>query len=483
MSHKNNQLDEKLLLNFTEDNFKTEYNNYKAQKKDRYNKKDKRVMGEDGILPKTYDSLLENHDYAKFITNRIKNGRYLFKPLREIEISKISGIPFKEAKKAGKTRTLSISPLKDIIVQKIIYQTIEDYCETKFEVIDNLSYGYRKGKAAPDAVRQIQNDIQKGYTYVLDADISKFFDEIPHSQLVAELKNFFGKENKILLKLLKRFIYTYRIETQNYKALTEFHKKKLKRTRREKGIPQGGVLSGIIANIYMYNFDIWVKENLSLKYKLKYVRYADDFVILLRDESHIEECFKKIDDKIKDMGLKLHPLNYPKREIESKATNAINLKDDYLEYVGFKITPKFIRIKNDNLNAFKNKIKELLKKYEIEPSFTLNTLIKKINFKIIGNEAYQDKNICQNCGLPFPKRSWMSYFVNITDVRQLKSLDHWIFREINSSHFKKEKTYIKKAFLKKNNLKSLEIEYYSLKKELKKITERCSCSPSEIKFY
>ncbi len=506
-------LDEILKENLTEGNFKESYLSYKELKKERYSKKqtkkkfgskkakedlrDKRSMGEEGISPKTYDNLFLNKDNIKYIISRLHKEKYLFKPLKEIEVSKISGMPLKEAKKIKKIRTLSISSLKDVIVQKIIYDSILDFTEEKFKKFDGISYAYRPENSAPDAARKVQKYMKDGYNIVINADLSKFFDTIPHDQLVACLKEFYGEENKFLIKLLSRFVYSYRIEVKNYKTLERiaktkrikrnvFHHKKIKRTKRLRGIPQGGVLSGILANIYLYDFDEYMKSKMKVK-DLKYIRYADDFIVFLKDESNVKEIFSELRDFLEAKGLTVHGLKEESKEKYSEIVN-LNNKKSFIEYVGFKINSKYIRIKTDNRNAFKRKILEIIEKNNDKD---LRTIIKKINFKIVGNEEFIKKTICPfckqpyclKCGLPLKKRSWISYFSNITDTRELKTLDKWIFNEINKNYRLRTNKYLKKAQLKKMKLKSIEREYYNYKKFLRKNKYTCKCQPNEAIFY
>lgn len=501
-------LDEILKENLTEEKFKKSYLNYKELKKEMYSKKkkskkdkeslkDKRSMGEEGISPKTYDNLFLNEDNIKYIISRLHKDKYLFKPLKEIEISKISGIPLKEAIKMKKIRTLSISSLKDVIVQKLIYDSILDFTEEKFKKFDGISYAYRPGNSAPDAARKVQKYMKDGYNIVINADLSKFFDTIPHHQLLTCLRKFYGEENNFLIKLLSRFIYSYRIEVKNYKKLEKrsknkkikrniFHHKKIRRTKRIEGIPQGGVLSGILANIYLYDFDKYMKDKMKVE-ELKYIRYADDFIVFLKEESGVKEIFNELRKFLNNKGLTVHGLKEESKEKYSEIVN-LNNKKSFIEYVGFKINPKYIRIKSDNRNAFKKKILEVIERNKDKD---LRTIIKKINFKIVGNEEFIKKTICPlckqpyclKCGLPLKKRSWISYFSNITDTRELKILDKWIFNEINKNYRLRTNKYIKKAQLKEMKLKSIEREYYNYKKFIRKHKYTCKCQPNEAIFY
>lgn len=492
-------LDERILKNLTCENLKEVYEKFKEKKHDYLSipEKDKRQMGEDGISLRTYDKIFTDSNNFLAIINRVKNRKYLFKPFREIEISKDKRLSLKEAKLKNKIRVLSIANVKDTVVQQVIYESIKEYTEKKFKEIDLVSYAYREGKSAPSAVRRIQKYIELDYKYVLNMDLSKFFDTINHKLMINDLYKFFGKDNKILLTILKNFLYSYRITSKNLKetkykgkklrpTLKIFHNVKVKRERREKGIPQGGVLSGLLANIYLYDFDLWISNILRRKYDLKYIRYADDFLILLKNDEKIEEIFKEVESQLSKKELKVHPLG--------EKSEVINLNERSTNYVGFEIKKNKVKVKKNNEIAFKNKIKlilneaEKLQEFEEKKSIkVLNNIIRKINFKIIGNRAFYEKY--EKCGKEPDYKNWIGYFGNITDVHQLKKIDRWIFNNLKFFMYKNFGFKIKKSnysYLKANNfeqnlykLRRLELEYYGYRKSLRKKIEFCKCTPKE----
>lgn len=492
-------LDEKILENLTTKNLKRIYDEYADKKRDYLciPNKDKRIMGEDGISIRVYDKIFYYENNFTPIMKRIKSRKYLFKPFREIEISKDKALTVSEAKKKDKIRILSIANVKDTVVQQLIYDSIKNYTEEKFQKVDQISFAYREGKSAPSAVRKIEKYIEKGYMYILNIDLSKFFDTIDHKILIDDLYSFFCKENKILLSILKNFIYSYRITPENlnkarYKGKKMipkyklFHNVKVKREKREKGIPQGGILSGLLANIYLYDFDLWMIKTLNEKYDLKYIRYADDFLVLLKNSKNIETIFNEIKEKLLSKNLIVHPLG--------EKSQIINLNKKMVNYVGFEIQKNKTRVKKENIEAFKTKIKKIFseikksKEYkEKKVADVQNRLITKINFKILGNRAYYE--ICEKCGKMVDYRSWIGYFGNITDVNQLKVLDNWIYNYLKYFMYKNFKIRIKKReiYFKKNvnyeennyKLRSLEWEYYYYRRSLQRKVEFCKCTPKE----
>lgn len=464
----NDHIDQNMVSLFNEDNLLTFFKKFKNSKYDVFLEKLNIQIGVDGISIETFEKELDKN--FKSICKRIKNGSYIFSPLREIIISKDPNLNLNQAKEQNKTRILSIATIKDTLVQKVIYESILEYSEVQFKKInslDNISFSYRPNKSAPKAAQLIFTYLKSSnYKFAIDADLSKFFDTIPHDKLMEAIKTFFGEDNKLLIKYLYRFIKTDRCEAENYKKIETFYTKKPKRTKRDKGIPQGGVLSGLIANIYLHEFDKWVYK--SYKTKISYVRYADDFIILFKNQSDIEYIFKSIESELFKIGLTIHPIG--------EKTKQIDLKVENINFVGFEISTRFIRAKKNNIIKFKNRIYNHLKEIKYEGDFIsyLKSIIKFINFKILGNEGFNQ--ICEFCCNKYPLRSWLKFFLNITDIRQLKSIDIWIKNLICKKVYNEVNKKIKPNKLKEYDLVSLEQEYYrNRKKRLKDKEEFCNC--------
>lgn len=472
-------LDDKIKESFNELNFKNQFFCYKLAKTDKYKNDNntKIPMGVDGINQINFEEHIET--ISRHACKRVIEGKYFFSPFREIEISKLPGVKLKQARELEQIRTLSIATIKDVVVQKIFYNAIEDYCEKKFdELKPEVSFAYRRGKSAPKAAKKIYEAISKqGYVYCLDADIKSFFDEIPHDKLLIKIEQFFGEENILTIKYLKRFFSADKVKYDDYYGnVDKYYNNKPKRIKRSSGIPQGGVLSGLVANIYMHDFDTYMVKNLYSKYNydIKYFRYADDFVILSKKENIINDIFKDIQVYLHNEGLTIHEIG--------KKTNKINMSEscrEKLEFLGFKISPKNLSIKKSNIKKFQSKIDEKINQtiiYKNNPHKGLEIMIKKIRFKILGNlEFTPSLSICEKCHKDLPRRNWLSYFIVITDVRILRYLDIWIRKKIYESYYKKTKKRLSKRILIQYEIPQLEQLYYQYKKESALKIDYCNC--------
>ena len=429
-------LDKNLISQFSSENYETIFNRLIESKTDRYTNEIKLPMGVDGLNFKAIKNNIKQISTA--FCKRASSGKYLFSPFREIQVPKApyTKNEFQQAKEADKLRTLSISTINDTIFQNMIYSSIYDYTERKFyRHIDLNVFGYRKGKSVKLAIDYIKQYIANGYIYGLDGDIEKFFDNINHDGLLKKLSYFYG-ENSLVTKYIKRFIKVKRVPVEKKVNFLEYHNKKPVTKDRIIGIPQGGVLSGLLANIYLYNFDKYIVTNLSKKYDIKYLRYADDFIILCKDPNIIIEIYKKCKSYLKREKLKLHDIDTsaiddtPSNQYKTKAIN-LN-KQHYIDFLGFRISPKYIGIKGDNIVKFKKNIRHIIevssKKHD-----SFDTIVYKINAKILGNGIFGSGlfTTCKICSKPQRPQSWVGFFIEITDMRILKNLDRWIRKQLH----------------------------------------------------
>lgn len=210
-------------------------------------KKNKGAGGVDGIDLEKFEKDLKNNLYK--IWNRMASGSYFPKAVRGVEIPK----------KNGKKRLLGIPTVEDRIAQMVIRNRFEPKVEPIFM---SDSYGYRPNKSALDAIKVTRERCWK-YEWVLELDIVGLFDNIDHELLLKAVNA--HTRDKMEVLYITRFL-----KTDIAMPSGEIRK-------RESGTPQGGVISPVLANLFMhYAFDIWMKYNFPQN---KWARYADDVVI------------------------------------------------------------------------------------------------------------------------------------------------------------------------------------------------------------
>jgi CRISP-associated protein Cas1 len=214
---------------------------------------------------------------------QLQNGTYQPMPLRSLRVPKQSKPKLGELPKT-EWRGLAVPTVRDRIVQQALLNLLHPILEPQFE---DSSFAYRPGRSYKGAVRQVEGWRNQGYNWILDADVVKYFDNISHSRLFAELQE--RVHDPAVGKLVKRWIGSG-VTTASGLILPQ------------KGIPQGSVVSPILANVYFDDFDEAIAQA-----GLKLVRYADDFVVLAQSKLQIEQAQVLVNRLLSEMGLELHP--------------------------------------------------------------------------------------------------------------------------------------------------------------------------------
>jgi len=213
----------------------------------------------------------------------------------------------------GSKRPLGVPTIRDRIAQMACKMIIEPLFEADFE---DCSHGFRPKRSAHDAMRQIKENLKAGKTEVYDADLSKYFDTIPHEKLKKALEMRIADPR--VLHLIDQWLKAVVVEEDG---------KKSGGRKSKTGTPQGGVISPLLANIYLHLLDRIVNnpKGLFAKYGVKMVRYADDFVLM--GTRIPEQCMDKLNELLGRMEL----------NINTKKSRLLDAKGEPFEFLGFVV--------------------------------------------------------------------------------------------------------------------------------------------------
>jgi len=260
-----------------------------------------RNKGAPGVDGRTIKAIKKEGEVAfiRSIQNELLAKKYKPQPIRRVFITKSS----------GKLRPLGIPVVRDRVVQGAVKLILEPIFEANFR---QESYGFRPNRSCQDAIKSIRKWINYGYTKIIDADISSYFDTIDHDLLMRLVQR--RVRDKWILRLIRRWLKCRIFEQDRY-------------ILSDKGTPQGGVLSPLLANIYLHPLDkYWFQKHDS--WKTKIVRYCDDFVILIRDQSS-EPYMRSLRIMLKKLKL----------ELTSEKTKIVEAEDGF-DFLGFHLVRK-----------------------------------------------------------------------------------------------------------------------------------------------
>lgn len=255
--------------------------------------------------------------YLTELAEALEHGRYRPQAVRRVEIDKPGG---------GK-RPLGIPTVKDRIVQTAVKRVIEPIFEKAF---CPTSYGFRPGRGAKDALREVDALIQAGYTHVVDADVEQFFDRIDQARLMDRLKERISDGR--MLSLLSGWLEQDIVQ-------------ELDRWTPTRGTPQGAVISPLMANAYLHPLDA-----LMAGHGYRMVRYADDFVILCRTPEEAEAALAQVRAWVAENGLSLHP--------DKTRTGDCSRRGQGFEFLGYHFECGRCRPRWKSVNALKDRIRK-----------------------------------------------------------------------------------------------------------------------------
>jgi len=272
----------------------------------------------------------------------------------------------------GGLRPLGIPTVRDRIAQTVCKMILEPIFEADFE---DSSYGFRPNRSSKDAITAIKENLKQGKAEIYDADLSKYFDTIPHDKLQIALKQRIADPR--ILKLITKWLKVSVYEDGQYKS----------GKGNNIGTPQGGVISPLLANIYLHLIDRIVNNPTSLfwKHGIRMVRYADDFVLM--GKTLPDEITERLKSLLNRMGLTIN---------ETK-TRQIDAREDSFNFLGFTI-------RYDNDIKGRN-----LKYWNIVPSTMSEQKIRdKVREYLKTHGHYKAHDIA--IGLNSIMRGWLNYF-------------------------------------------------------------------------
>ena len=326
-----------------------------------------KASGIDKITKEEYDKDLDNN--VDNLISRMKKFSYKPLPVKRTYIPKLN----------GKLRPLGIPAYEDKLVQGVMANILNEIYECKFL---ECSYGFRPNRNCHQAIKAINQHIMiDKVNYILDADIKGFFDNVNHNWLMKFLENDIGDKN--FLRYIKRFLISGYMEDMKY-------------YETDKGTPQGGLISPILANVYLhYVLDLWFEKYAKpkLKGEAYLVRYADDFLIMFQYENEAKAVYKMLIERLAKFGLEMEK---DKTRIipfgRYKGTNETFDFLGFMHYNGITKTGKYTVGHKMSKKKKKAKQKAITKWIKENRNRNVLELLKALNKKLVGMYAYYGIN-------------------------------------------------------------------------------------------
>ena len=299
--------------------------------------------------------------------------KFVPKPLRRKWISKDA--------QGKKLRPLGIPAVRDRIAQEVVRRLLEPIFEPMFH---DCSFGFRPKRSCHNAIRRVLSFHEDGDRITLDADIAGFFDNIPHKLIVDAVADEVADGN--ILNLIKKFLAAGVLENGVFKPTTI-------------GTPQGGVVSPLLANIVLNKLDWRLAEA-----GFRFVRYADDFVVVCKHRSQAEAALAMVSEVMTELGLCL----------SAEKTKIASFGKGY-EFLGFRLSSKSRTMRPKSLEKFKTKVREITRRcHNLDAQ-----VIVKLNQVIRGTANYfaTDFSTC---------------------VKLYQKLDKWIRTRVRCMKFKRK---------------------------------------------
>ncbi len=333
-------------------------------------KRNRGAAGIDRVSIKMFEANLEEN--LDSLMRDLKDGSFEPKPLRRHFIDK----------GGGKLRPLGIPVVRDRVAQEVLRRLLSPIFEPKFH---DCSYGSRPGRSCHMAIEQALREHANGFKIVLDADIKGFFDNLPHSTIVAAVAAEIADGN--ILHLIEKFLRAGVMENGVFKPTTV-------------GTPQGGVFSPLLANIVLNHLD-WVLH----KHGYRFSRYVDDLVVFARFLAQAKEALALVTQTLQALGLQL----------SSEKTKITTYGKGY-SFLGFVLSSCSRRMRPKSMQKFQDKVRELTRRHHNLDA----AVIAELNLVIRGTAQYFTPG-------------WA------TTRRQLGRLDSWIRMRLRALKSKRKR--------------------------------------------
>jgi RNA-directed DNA polymerase len=330
-------------------------------------KANKGAPGVDGVTIDDFPEQIRK-EWPK-IKQSILKGAYKPSPVKRVEIPK----------RYGGKRPLGIPTVLDRLIQQAILQVLQPVFDPTFS---ESSYGFRPGRSAHDAVKRGRALIDEGYKWVVDIDLAKFFDTVSHDVLMTRVSR--RVKDKRVLRLIGKYLRAGVMKEGRIGSTSE-------------GVPQGGPLSPLLANILLDDFDKELEKR-----GHRFVRYADDFIILVKSKRAAHRVMQSV-TRFLQKELKLEVNQH-----KSKVT-----RSNGCEYLGFVFKGKRIVVSEQALEDFKYNIRRLTAR---SWGISMETRIEKLSSYI---------------------RGWMNYYRLSKYYSPIPELDEWIRRRVRMCYIKR----------------------------------------------
>ena len=323
--------------------------------------------GIDGMTVEQFPDFVKSPHWAT-VREQLEAGTYQPQPVRRVYIPKAS----------GGQRPLGIPTVLDRVIQQALAQVLEPLFDPEFS---DHSYGFRKRRGAHDAVKQARAYLKEGYPLAVDMDLAKFFDTVNFEVLMQRV----GR--KVSDPVVRRLIWRY----LRAGVMEDGQKKP-----SEQGVPQGGPLSPLLANILLHDLDRELERR-----GHRFVRYADDFVVLVRSEKAGRRVMASLTRFLKrKLRLEVNPA-------KSKVTPLKQCR-----FLGFTFRGRKIVWSDKSLAQFKRRVKELTgRSWGVSMDYRLKKLSEYL-------------------------RGWMAYFALSEYYSPVPELDEWIRRRVRMCYWK-----------------------------------------------